>query len=120
MTQGSLNIRLYNYRLFSLALLSVFLLLGFCPLRNMLCYLAQPQPAKKAQPAPDYAKITSAKECAAFTVAPPRDAPPALSPGITFNFTVYCYTIFVAAPKTAPVACFSTVPLYLRNHAFRI
>jgi len=50
-------------RLGSLSLIAAFLVLGFCPLRNVLCKLAQPEPVRKAQQASDYVKITSGKEC---------------------------------------------------------
>ena len=120
MKPGSLRISLYSRRVFSLAVLGVFLLLGFCPLRNTLCRLAQPEPARKTHPAPDYAKITSAKECVAYIVVAQQAAQPALSPTNVFNFTNTANTIFIAVPQTASVAYFSTIPLYLRNRALRI
>jgi len=120
MNPGSLPIRHYSRRLFSLWVLGVFLLLGFCPLRTLLCRLAQPGPLTKAQPAPDYAKITSGKECVTFTMVTQQAAQPALCPNPMFRFAGSCAALTIAAGSTALTSCFSTIPLYLRNRAFRI
>ncbi len=120
MNHGSLSVRHYSCRLFSLGVLGVFLLLGFCPLRNMLCRLAQPEPVTKAQPAPDYAKITSGKECVTFTMVTQRAAQPALSPNTVFRFAGSCAALKVTAGPIALTSCSSTIPLYLRNRALRI
>ncbi|SDF22192.1 hypothetical protein SAMN05216464_114126 [Mucilaginibacter pineti] len=79
----------YNYgrRVVSLAVLVVFLALGFCPLRNTLTNLAQPAPATRGPKVPEYSKIIAHTDCSfalvvktgsaigrLFTVMPPLAA----------------------------------------------
>src|SRR3569833_24902 len=115
MATGTLLIRIYSRKLFTLAVLLVFLTLGFCPLRNILCRLAQPEPARKTQLVPGYAKITSGKECAVFAAVAQHVAQPALSAGSGFDFTVSSRIAFGLVPEKAPVTYSSAVPLNLRN-----
>lgn len=48
----------------SLLMLVVLLTLGFCPLRNALCKLAHPEPAKTTSNVPEYGKIIAGDDCA--------------------------------------------------------
>ena len=103
-----------------LMLTGAFLLLSFCPLRNVLVRLAHPEPARKAQPAPDYAKVTSGKECVNFTMVHHQAAQPALALVPLFDFKI-SYRQFSGAAPLAVADCYiATRRLYLRNCAFLI
>lgn len=47
----------------SLLMLVVLLTLGFCPLRNALCKLVHPAPAKTRSKVPEYGKIIAGDDC---------------------------------------------------------
>lgn len=104
----------------SLLLTVAFLALGFCPLRNVLARLAQPEPARKAQPAPDYAKITSGKESVTFILVNKIAAQPALSPGLVYHFAAAGGAVAFSTPLAVARPYLFTVPLYLRNRALLI
>jgi hypothetical protein len=57
----------------SLMVMVVFLVLGFCPLRNTLCSLVNPVPQKITHNVPEHAKIIVHNDCAStvFNKIPP-------------------------------------------------
>ena len=101
-------------------LTAAFLVLGFCPLRNVLARLAHPEPARTAQPAPDYAKTTSGKECVTFTRVNKIAAQPALAHGVAYHFAVSGGAVALNMPLATARPYLFTVPLYLRNRALLI
>jgi hypothetical protein len=63
MKQRLFNRHNYGRRLLSLAILIVFLTLGFCPLRNTLTKLVQWGPATSGPKVPEYGKIIAYDDC---------------------------------------------------------
>jgi hypothetical protein len=63
MKQRPFNQHNYKHRLVSLAILTVFLTLGFCPLRNTLTRLVQRVPATSGSKVPEYGKIIAYDDC---------------------------------------------------------
>jgi hypothetical protein len=109
-----------------LAFIAAFVFLSFCPLRNTLVNFAEREPFKKAQPAPDYAKITAGQACdiAAFNtntlpgttqLVYPLSPPYGLSYDASFNFS----PPFIYAGRAIKSKCTSKIPnlipAYLRN-----
>jgi len=109
----------------SIGLITIFLLLGFCPLRNMLCRLASPEPVRRSVPAPDYAKITSGKECAPAATARTVPSTQGFSGHAVATSPVFHFALVhgsgrrLALPVLQP---FHTAffPIYLRNRAILI
>lgn len=125
MNVGPIN-KAFFRSLASLTILVVFLLLGFCPLRNTLVTLVKTVPAKETRKVPERAKIIAADDCTASTsttqkIASSREPMPS---GNTLGLP----TVFI--PQVAyvrwqrlklPVA-FITPPIliYLRNQVLLI
>jgi len=63
MKQNSGNIHPMARATAVLCLMFLFLIFSFCPLRNTLFKLLQPEPVKTAQPAPEYAKVNAGQTC---------------------------------------------------------
>lgn len=104
-------------RLGSLSLIAAFLVLGFCPLRNVLCKLAQPEPVRKAQPAPDYAKITSGKECEIGLSRTAASAHPswALTAAFTLSFAAQLSGWRRLVLSASGASHTQSLPIYLLN-----
>jgi hypothetical protein len=115
---------------FSLMAMMIFLILGFCPLRNALCSLANSSPQKVAHNVPEHAKIISHDACT--TVAINKNIP---FNGYIFNgnpliFVAILLTFFFISIGLLAKDRFllfknrrypsSAVPIYLRNHVLLI
>ena len=114
----------------SLTVMVIFLVLGFCPLRNVLCSLINPGPQKITHNVPDHAKIIVHDDCTAtaFNKIPPFYEH-------TFNgdpliFVAILLTVFFVSNGLSTKNQFllsknhryppNAIPIYLRNHMLLI
>lgn len=97
-----------------MSLVTVFLLLGFCPLRNTLF--------RPPGPVPAYAKITSGKECrTAVSQAVPYAHPSwALTAAFAFSFTGQLRAVREPGLPIQGVLSIRSLPIYLLNRALLI
>jgi hypothetical protein len=102
-------------------LLLVFLLFGFCPLRNALSALGRQVPQTTAPKAPEYAKIIAHDDCSMTVVAQP--VPPVLVGwlpetdqviGLRFLIVTDGYQLRALNPPAIPDR------IYLRNRCLLI
>jgi len=114
-----------------LALIAAFVLLSFCPLRSTLVKVAQREPFKKAQPAPDHAKITAGQACdiALFntnTLPGPTQLVYPFFPahGLPYNASFNFNPPLIYTSRAIKGKCKSKIPnlipAYLRNCAWLI
>ena len=114
----------------SLMVIVIFLVLGFCPLRNVLCSLVNPVPQKIAHNVPEHAKIIVHDDCTATTFI---KILPLYEP--TFNgnpliFVAILLTVFFVSNGLLTKDQFllsknhryppNAIPIYLRNHVLLI
>jgi hypothetical protein len=109
----------------SLTIMIVFLLLGFCPLRNTLVSLVKPVPAKNSRKVPERAKIIAADDCTVSTtqkIAPSREPMPSGNalPLRTVPLTLPGFSVRFQRLKIPPGYLVPPVPLYLRNQVMLI
>jgi hypothetical protein len=114
----------------SLMVMVIFLVLGFCPLRNVLCSLVNPVPQKIVHNVPEHAKIIVHDDCTAtaFNKIPPFYEH-------TFNanpliFVAILITVFFVSNGLLTRDQFllsknhryspNAIPIYLRNHVLLI
>lgn len=114
----------------SLMVMMVFLAFGFCPLRNVLCSLANPLPQKIAHNVPEHAKIIVHDECitTAFNKILPFHQYPSnanllvfaaiLLPGF-FAGTGFLTKDQILQSKNHRYPP-NAIPIYLRNHVLLI
>jgi hypothetical protein len=114
----------------SMIVMVIFLVLGFCPLRNVLCSLVNPGSPKIAHNVPDHAKIIVHDDC---TVTAFNKTLPFYER--TFNgnpliFVVILLTVFFVSNGLLTKDQFlrsknhrhppNAIPIYLRNHVLLI
>jgi hypothetical protein len=114
----------------SLLVMVIFLVLGFCPLRNALCSLANPAPQKIAHKVPEHAKIIVHDECATVTINKILPFNGHISNGNPLIFVSILLTVFFVSSGLLTKDQFllfknhrhslSAVPIYLRNHVLLI
>jgi hypothetical protein len=109
----------------SLTVIVIFLLMGFCPLRNALVSLVKPVPAKNTRKVPERAKIIAADDCTVSTaqkIAPQREPMPdgnAL-PLLAVARTLPSFYVRLQRLKILPGYLVPSVPIYLRNQVMLI
>lgn len=113
----------------SLMVMLIFLVLSFCPLRNVLCSMVNPVPQKIAHNVPEHAKIIGHDDCTVttFKILPFYER--------TFNgnlliFVAILLTVFFVSNGLLTKNQFllsknhlypsNAIPIYLRNHVLLI
>jgi len=113
----------------SLTLIAAFLLLGSCPVRNVIFRLVQLEHAKKAQPAPEHGRFTAGQECSTAVVVKSipatgrliRQLLPAAALTETTAFSLdNALSRVIDAVQPGIAIWSSSIPLYLRNRALLI
>jgi hypothetical protein len=114
----------------SLMVMVIFLVLGFCPLRNVLCSLVNRVPQKIAHNVPEHAKIIVHDDCTATTFS---KILPLYKPTSNRNpliFVAILLTVFFVSNGLLTKDQFllsknhryppNAIPIYLRNHVLLI
>ncbi|WP_214072994.1 hypothetical protein [Mucilaginibacter sp. dw_454] len=123
------NKALYLQGLKTLLLTAIYLVFGFCPLRNTLSAIAHATPANTTKKIPEYGKIIAHDDCCITIVAKaipttgrPLSGPPLfltslIAAFLLCNFAVGANNRF----HPLPVAANShQLPIYLRNRSLLI
>ena len=114
----------------TLAVIVIFLVLSFCPLRNALCSLVNHVPKKTAHAVPEHAKIISHDNCTAFTLHKSLPFYESASNENPLIFVAVLLTVFFVSSDILTKRQFllsqnhrcslNAIPIYLKNHVLLI
>ena len=114
----------------TMAVMVIFLVFSFCPLRNALCSLVNPAPKKTAHSVPEHAKIISHDDCSAFTLHKILPFDESASNGNPLIFVAVLLTAFFVSGNLLTKGQFllsqnhrcslNAIPIYLKNHVLLI
>ena len=116
--------------LISLMVMVIFLVLGFCPLRNVLCSLVNPGPQKITHNVPDHAKIIVRDDCTATAFNKTLPFYERTFNGNPLIFVAILLTVFFVSNGLLTKDQFlrsknhryppNAIPIYLRNYVLLI